>query len=294
MGEADSQNALPVGSEIGDYKIVRVLGQGGLGIVYEGLNPDTRQQAAIKEFFPSGLVDRGGQGQMVPGEGDANILAWARERFAASTRDLRALDHPNILRVLDHWQANGTGYMAMEYLKGQTLADWLEARSTPPTLDELRPILDPVLDGLAYVHRQGLIHRSLSPADIFMTDQGRPVLIDFGDLARAEVEEIGVQVEGYTAPDQIRGNAKPNPTTDVYAVGAVLYRALTGAPPVDAVARSKAMKDGGADPYQPLSQRSMAGISPEAARAIDACLAMRKSDRPQSMGEVRTMLGWAS
>src|SRR6266702_2168302 len=144
--------ALPEGTEIAGYRIVRVLGTGGFGITYEGHSKVTGRRVAIKEFFPRGIASRESSTPLVYASRDAEIVSWALDRFERSASELCRLRHPNIVEVFHYVKANGTGYMIMEYVVGAPLETWLSKRSRPASLDELRPLLDPILDALSYVH----------------------------------------------------------------------------------------------------------------------------------------------
>lgn len=292
-------DALPPGSRIGGYDLVHLIGVGGFGMTYAAFNPVTERWAAIKEFFPAGLARRGPAQQMVYEEHGAETIRWALAKFRATTAELCRLSHDHIVRVHDYVPANDTGYMIMELLEGQTLADRLHARKERPlTPDELRPVIEPVLDAIAYLHERGLIHRDIAADNIVITAEDRPVLIDFGalsqDFSRAtgRAGTVGLAKAHYTAPDQKVQNARPDPTTDIYAVGALLYLALTGAHPADATERITGRVTGGSDPYRALAADPPPLVPPAMAAAIDRCLSFDKGDRPQSIAEVKTLLGW--
>src|SRR5262249_26878820 len=160
--------ALPAGIEIAGYRIVRMLGAGGFGITYEGYNAVTKRRVAIKEFFPRGIASRESATKLVYAARDADMVVWALDRFERSTTQLCELKHPNIVEVLHYVKENQTGYMIMEYVAGRTLEVWLKERAAPPSLADLRPVLEPVFDALAYVHRTGRIHRDVAPDNIMI------------------------------------------------------------------------------------------------------------------------------
>src|SRR5262249_47348885 len=140
-------NALPNGTVIAGYRIERVLGAGGFGITYKAFNPVTRHTVAIKEFFPVAIAaSRGEGGRLLYSTSDAKLVSWALDRFERTTTELCRLRHEHIVRVLNYIRERDTGYMIMDYVDGMTLEAWLRARPSPPTADDLRPLLDPVLD----------------------------------------------------------------------------------------------------------------------------------------------------
>ena len=290
-------DALPIGSAIGGFTLRRVLGKGGFGITYEAQNRVTERMAAIKEFFPSRMARRDARSRLIYSMDNAETVTWALRKFEETTTTLCGLSHPNIVKVFDYVPLNNTGYMVMELLKGLTLQDHLRGRLTPPSLDELRPLIDPIIEALCYVHERGLIHRDVAPDNILITNEGRPVLIDFGAVSRdladtADLSStVGLAKRYYTAPEQMRARARPAPAGDVYSMGAVLYRALSGLEPADGQERVDAMFLGRErDPYKPLMVARPQGCSPRVAQAIDKALAVRSSDRPGSMAELREQL----
>ena len=292
-------DALPEGYAVGGYRIARVIGAGGFGITYEALNPVTERRMAIKEFFPAGLARRDTASQVIYTQAESSIITWALEKFQATTTLLARMEHPNILRVHDYMPMNGTGYMIMEYLEGQTFEGWLQAlEPRRPDSALLKSVLDPVLDALAYVHGTGLIHRDIAPDNIVITRTGRPVLIDFGaiskDVSKATkvAGTIGIAKRNYTAPEQARQDARPDATADIYSVGAVLYRAVAGLPPEDGTHRMSEVALGDADPYRPLTGRG--DVEDRLARVTDECLALRKVGRPQTIEALRERLGWTA
>jgi serine/threonine protein kinase/regulator of sirC expression with transglutaminase-like and TPR domain len=288
--------ALPIGTQISGYEIVRVLGVGGFGITYEGFNPVTRRRAAIKEFFPRGIASRENATQVVFSRQDSDVVTWALERFRRSTTELCDFRHPNIVEVLNYVPANETGYMFMEQVEGETLETWLRKKNGPPTMNEMRIILEPVCDALEYVHAKKFIHRDIAPDNIMIRQDGRPMLIDFGAIKiiaqtaqtrAASGRSYGVAKQHYSPPEQMDEDAELDSRADVYALGAVLYRAVTGQPPVDADKRKNDLILKGADSYVSVAQASRIPLSEGVINIIDRSLALKPSDRPSSISEFR-------
>src|SRR5262249_3263907 len=180
---------------------------------------------------------------------------------------------------------------------------WLRARRSPPSPDDLRPLVDPVLDALDYVHGNGLVHRDVKPDNIMIAGDGRPVLIDFGALKmfelRAAAEEratrgttFAVATPYYAPPEQYEKTAKLGPPADVYGIAAVLYRAFCGRPPEHAEERTRALAKRLPAPYAPVATAARVPLPAPVTQAIDRALSYGAEDRPQSISELRAGLGW--
>ena len=281
--------ALSAGRMIGRYEIVSVLGQGGFGITYRALDSQLHRTVAIKEYLPLALAVRQGGTTVLPRSTDAAAdFAWGRDRFVAEGRTLASLQNaPAIVRVFDFLEANGTAYIVMQLLSGETLEHRLK-RTGPLAPAEVDRILWPLLDGLDQVHAAGFLHRDIKPANILLDGAGNPTLIDFGAsraaMAGRTTALTAIFTPGYAAAEQFT-SAKQGPWTDIYGLSATLYHAIAGQVPPSAFDR---MLD---DSYEPLGGKSLPGFSPGLLVGIDAGLALRAADRPQSIGGWRLILG---
>ena len=283
--------ALRVGQAVGRYRIAAVLGRGGFGITYRALDAELGREVALKEYLPAALAVRQDGTTVVPiSTSAAQDYAWGRDRFVAEGRTLAALHRvPGIVLVHDFLEANGTAYLVMELLGGQTLQERV-ARHGPLDAAAFDRLLQPLLDGLEQVHAAGFLHRDIKPANILLDQQGQPTLIDFG-ASRAAVAGrsqamTAVFTPGYAAVEQFTA-ATQGPWTDIYGLAATLHFAITGSAPPNAVDR---MLD---DSYTPLLQVT-SSIAPGARAAIDAGLAVRAADRPQSIAAWRAMYAGSS
>ena len=286
--EATAKDALPAGTRLADYVIECVLAQGCFGITYLARQAATNAAVVIKEFFPAGAASRGDDLDMVIRGIDAETIADVLRNYEQSWAQPRRLDHPNILQVHEHLSLNGTGYLVFEFLKGDSFEAWLLAQPQRPDLATLKPLIDPILQAFAHLHEQGLVHGEITPSSIAIEPDGRPVLIDFGSLGHGG---SSIAIWQYGAPEQRCADLRP--ARDIYGLGAILYRALAGRPPVDGQARVEACVLGEPDPLTPLSSLSAVGCSPAAATAIDAALALQIARRPASVADLRAGLGWA-
>ena len=280
--------ALAVGRKIGRYEILGVLGQGGFGITYRARDTQLSREVAIKEYLPVALAIRQGAATVLPRSTDvADDFVWGRDRFIAEGRTLASLhEAPAIVRVFDFLEENGTAYIVMELLRGETLDSKLRRQGPLPPA-EIDAILWPLLDGLQHVHAAGFLHRDIKPANILLNAAGRPTLIDFGAsraaMAGRTAAMTAVFTPGYAAAEQFT-SAKQGPWTDIYGLSATLYCAITGHPPPSAFDRMLE------DAYEPLGERRPRGFPRALLAGIDAGLAVRAADRPQSIAAWRPIL----
>ena len=277
-------HTLPRGFPIDEYKIDRVLGAGGFGVTYLAVDHNLDGPVAIKEYFPADIAVRTDGARVSAAAGRSDIFAWGLDRFLREARAIHRLRHPSIVRVHRYVERHGTAYIVMEYVEGESLDSILKSRGQLPA-DEWRPWLDRLLDGLAHVHDQGYLHRDIKPANIVIRAADRePVLIDFGAARVASPQRTQTQVltPGY-APFEQHTSGAQRPPTDIYAMAAVSYRALTGEPPPNAPDR---MLD---DRYKPLAE-SLVRAPTEWLAAIDHGLALRPEDRPQTVAAWRAAL----
>ncbi len=290
MSQPIHRNALHEGSALLWYRIERILGQGGFGITYLAMDSNLDQQVAIKEYLPMELAVREGDQSVHPvSQGHEEDFQWGLERFISEARTLARFDHPNIARVLSVFEANNTAYLVMRYEQGNSLQELLPRRGT---LEEaaLMDIVLPITSGLATVHEQGFIHRDIKPANIFIRSDGSPVLIDFGSareaLNRSTRTLTSLVSPGYAPFEQYYSKSdRQGPWTDVYALGATLYRASIGAAPADAVDRSEGIINQQMDPYISAVEAGRGRYSQRFLAAIDQALIFKDTDRPQTLAD---------
>ncbi len=281
--------ALPVGRTIGRYTIVSVIGHGGFGITYRARDTQLGREVAIKEFLPVALAVRQGGTTVLPrSASEAEDFDWARTRFVDEGRTLASLhDAPAIVRVFDVLEANGTAYLVMQLLSGETLEQRLK-RTGPLGAADVQGILWPLLDGLEHVHDAGFLHRDIKPANILLNAAGKPTLIDFGAsraaIAGRSAALTAIFTPGYAAAEQMT-SARQGPWTDIYGLSATLYHAIIGRAPPNVFDRM--MEDG----YEPLARQQPPGFAHGLLVGLDAGLAVKASDRPLSIAGWRPILG---
>src|SRR5471032_3065864 len=290
----DNVQALPVGTQLGDFRLDAVIGHGSFGITYRAFDAQLAKVVAIKEYLPIEFAVRQSNGAVVArGARFADDFAWGRERFLDEARALARFRHPHIVPVLRFLAANGTAYTVMEFEDGQSVGQLLRqspgqgGRRLPP--DEVRRLAEGLLDGLAAVHAQGFLHRDIKPSNIIIRRDGVPILIDFGAARQAMGGRTrtltSVLTPQYAPIEQYAMDGKQGPWTDIYSAAAVLNHAIAGVPPPEAASRV------GHDPYKPLAVTQADRYDPTFLAAIDRGLAFVPSERPQSVEAWRAMFG---
>lgn len=290
MANTYHHNALQTGYMLNWYRITDVLGQGGFGITYLGHDENLQQDVAIKEYFPKEWAMRmpDASVQSISSNHEENV-AWGLERFISEGRILAKYDHPAIVRVLSVFEANNTAYLIMRYEQGATLQDVLK-HSTGLPEDEIKTLLVPILDGLRLMHASGVIHRDIKPDNIFIRSDGSPMLIDFGSARHAIGERTtdltAVVSAGYAPIEQYaQEEGKQGPWTDVYGLGATVFKSMVGKPPVDALRRSTYLITQEKDPIESLRDLFVGKYDYKFLRAIDNALEFKPNDRPQSIDD---------
>ena len=282
-------NALPQGHRLQEYELVRVLGFGGFGMTYLGFDHNLDKGVAVKEYLPDDIAARTGDNSVVPKASQfRGDFEWGLERFLDEARVLARFHHPNIIGVYRFFEAHGTAYIVMEYAEGETLSQVLRSRKTLNEAD-LKAILYPILDGLELVHGADFLHRDIKPGNIIIRDEDRsPVLLDFGAARQAigarSRSVTSIITPGYAPIEQYSSRGDQGPWTDVYALGAVCYHALTGDVPDDATDRVRN------DPLTPVAERSVGQASAGFLAATDWALKVDEGDRPQSVAAWRAAL----
>ncbi|WP_451974991.1 serine/threonine-protein kinase [Azospirillum endophyticum] len=269
----------------GRYRAGRVLGQGGFGATYLGWDERLRVKVAIKEYYPANLIARLPAAAAVSPFSDehAETFAAGLAKFLEEARTLARLrDVREIVGIQDFFEENGTAYLVMELLEGRTMKKYLADSGGRIDLKRMLSVVMPIAKALQSIHEQGLIHRDISPDNIFLTNGGERKLLDFGAARQATRPGAGLTVilkPGYAPPEQYSNEGRQGPWSDVYALCATIYLALTGRTPPDATARF--MNDKVPKPSE-LGVVLPSGFE----RVLLSGLAMRWQDRPQSMKEL--------
>ena len=276
---------LPKGTQLqqGKYVVNRVLGQGGFGITYLAEDTALRRHVAIKELFPPGCV-RHTNAVVRPNFRaplTANKFDLAKTKFLKEAQTLARFDDPGIVRVYTVFTENNTAYMVMKYLRGRTLGELLKENGGVLSEPEAVRYVDAIGQALTKLHDAGVLHRDVTPENALVTD-GRPVLVDFGEAREFTADVTGSMEVGITpgyAPLELYGGAsKADAYTDVYALGATLYRLVTGKVPVEAPDRVGGLR------LRPPHEVN-AEVSEKVSKAVMKSMAIRAADRYQTMDE---------
>ena len=270
---------------IGRYTVEGVLGQGGFGITYLGMDELHKKKVAIKEFFPQGIVTRNIEYEdtvTVTLVGEKENYDKGKERFLKEAQTMAMFSKDKgIVKALDFFEINNTAYIVMEYLEGVTLKQYLRENKRIDA-EDLVELLVPLIEALDEIHSQGLIHRDISPDNIMVLPDGRIKLMDFG--AARDYTEFGekslsiVLKPGYAPPEQYQTHGVQGPWTDIYALCATMYKCITGENPPDAIER--VMDDH-------LKKISAFGIPvlPQIEEAIIKGMSVAANDRYQNVGD---------
>ena len=283
--------ALPSGTELaGDFRIKRVLGAGGFGITYLADELALARQVTIKEYFPTDYAARKNELAAFPRSREcAADYKWGLDRFIEEAQTLARFDHPNIVRVFRYFRANNTGYMVLQFEEGGSFKTWLRGLGRAPRQTELDALLGPLLDALELIHKGDFLHRDIAPDNIIVRRDKTPVLIDFGS-ARGEIASPSRTVSalvkpGYSPYEQYASTtSQQGPWTDIYALGATFYQAISGKRPPDAPSRMVK------DEYQSARDVAIGSYRGGFLTAIDKALRLEVQERPQSIAVWRGQL----
>ena len=277
---------LPPNTEVGGYRVLRKIAAGGFGVVYQAVDKNG-QQVAIKEYLPASLTTRS-PGALAPHVAPDKVPLYrlGLKSFFEEGRALAQISHPSVVGVLNFLRQNETVYMVMDYLEGDSLQDFIVTAREMKKEKVLREstilsLFDEVLRGLRIVHQNKMLHLDIKPANIYITEDNRAVLIDFG--AAREVINKGnnfvrpMYTPGFAAPEMYRRDSSMGPWTDIYAIGACMYSCMHGYPPSDAPQRQE--KD-----RLSLTLTRLRGIySDNLLQVVEWCMALDPLSRPQSV-----------
>jgi serine/threonine protein kinase len=284
-------HTLPTGTYLRDYEITGLIGEGGFGIVYLAWDHSLQRKVAIKEYMPASMASRvaGSSAIVVKSERHLDTFKAGLKSFVNEARLLARFDHASLVKVYRFWEENGTAYMAMPFYEGPTLKTALAELGHAPSEAELRAWLNPLLDALTVMHAAQCFHRDIAPDNILLTSAG-PLLLDFGAARRVigdMTHALTVVLKPGYAPIEQYGDVasmSQGAWTDIYALACVVYYAITGKTPMSSVER---LMD---DRLEPLAVTAAGRYGDGFLRAIDAALAVKPQDRPQTEARFRALL----
>ena len=289
MTDTDFKHALPRGYLLEEYRLLRVLGEGGFSVTYLAQDVNLGNQVAIKEYLPNEFAMRDGTTVYAKSAASRDDFEWGLERFLEEARILARFQHPNVVRVVRRFQANNTAYIVMDYEEGASLAQLLARHGTLDE-EELKDLLFPLVDGLQAVHAEGFLHRDVKPDNVYVRRRDEtPVLLDFGAarnaLGRKSRSMSAVVAPGYSPPEQYETDGEQGPFSDIYALAALCYRATVGERPVDSPRRVRMLFSTGEDPLPSMLDAVGDRYSHALCNAVDWGMSPRSSDRPQHLME---------
>jgi serine/threonine protein kinase len=278
---SQANQPLPEGFQLENYRVLRLIASGGFSFVYLA-HDENEIPVAIKEYLPATLALRtaASAAPVVPEENLATFR-YGLKCFFEEGRSLANLQHPNVVRVVNFFRANDTVYLVMRYERGRTLQEHIHKKTGAIKEDWLRSTFTHLLNGLREVHTNKLLHLDIKPGNIYVRNDGNPVLIDFG-AARQTLSVDGLKLPpmytpGFASPEHHRERDKLGPWSDIYSIGASMYACLAGAGPPTAVQRME--KDKMTSARKGWSSK----YSAELLDTIDWCLRLDHMERPQSV-----------
>ncbi len=272
----------------GTYVIEKVLGQGGFGITYKARVHETGELVAIKEFFPDSLATRTGTTVSSFSGERAENFAYGMSCFLQEAETLAQFDNvEGVVNIRQFFEENGTAYFVMEYIEGISFEQLIQQNGGHVDYQTAEKILMPVIEALGAVHAQGIVHRDVTPDNIYITNDGRVKLLDFG-AARYSLGDKSRSLDvvlkhGFAPKEQYSRHGKQGPFTDIYTVGACFYFALTGRRPPDSIDRLEQ------DELIPFRQFGV-NITPEQEGAILTAMQVLPENRFQNMQSFKNAL----
>ena len=285
MGISSLDHALPKGHRLHTYLIEKNIGGGGFSLVYLATDTERNRKVVIKEFLPLDQVRRLDDASiefLSQESQNTDPAAAGIKRFFNEAAALARVSHPNIVKVRDVFRANNTVYMVMDYHKGKDLRWYIKRYSGRLSEKFIVTVFPYLLEGLRELHENNLLHLDIKPANIHIRPGGKPLLLDFGAVRESMTQRIRgphTLTMGY-APIEQHKNGHVGPWTDMYAIGASMWACMSGKPPPKSVDRAKK------DTLKPAIKSFARNYSRQLLEAVDWCLQMEPTQRPQSVYEL--------
>lgn len=291
LAQSDFGDELLPGTTLfhGTYKITRFINSGGFGITYLAQDSLGRD-VVIKECFSSTFCRRAQTRVRARSQGTREHMSRIVKSFLNEAQSLARLKHPNIVGVHQVFEDNDTAYMALDYIKGHDLLEIIDEKRADLSADQIVRMTGKLIAAVGYIHDNQLLHCDISPDNIFVTSAGEPILIDFGAARRTasgaaeKYSGLSVVKDGYSPHELYTAGGNSGPWSDLYALAASLYNAITGTPPVNCQARLAALAEKRADPLKPLTG-SVAGYPKGYLETIDRAMAVMPAARFQTAAD---------
>jgi len=274
----------------GRYRLVKILGKGGFGIAYQALDKKTNELVAIKEYFPKQSVTRESTNVLYRSPEDKIIFKYGLNKFINEAKIIASFNHLNIVRITDYFEENNTAYYVMPFLEGITLEDFLNKHKNL-SQEDIIDIIMPILEGLKEIHNANFLHRDLKPENILLANEINPVLIDFG-TAKSNYGEKSQSIyaiisKGYAPVEQYSIENQKNQATDIYAIGAILYKMVTGKTPTESIIRAEAIFRDEEDKLEKISDTYNDRFSRKFLLAIEKALSIKNTKRQKDVQELQ-------
>jgi len=285
------KNFLEEGYILGNYEIISLLGVGGFGITYKAKHKELGTLVAIKEYMPSTIAvrDRDDINITVTNIINADDYKFGLDKFLDEAKVLASFKHPNIVGINDFFRENGTAYFVMPFVEGETLGNFASNINYNFDENKMISLIVPILEGLRETHSKSILHRDIKLDNIFLSQKGMPILIDFGaariDFAQKSLSINAILTPPYAPPEQY-GSQRQGAWTDIYALGMVMYKLITKIPSKDipsSIDRANAIYQNEEDPLLPMSNNT---LSNNLQQVIMKALSIKVSDRFQSAEEM--------
>jgi serine/threonine protein kinase len=275
--------ALLAGAKLFEFEIDSVLGSTSFGITYRATDTLLRKAVMIKEYFPNECAVRSPE-RAVRAKSDEKQEEFKRglQAFLEEARVMALFRDDHIVRVQRYFEMNGTAYIALDLEQGQTLSHLVEDAPLPEA--EFRDIFSAILDGVEVIHNHAILHNDLNPNNVLLRDDGSVVIIDFGaarDFRSRYSSDIATAASGYSPPEQHGAGGRQGPWSDLYALGAIAYRCITGSAPPDSTRRLRN------DPYLPAAVAAAKTYNKALLSTVDWMLRVEEADRPRSVAQIR-------
>ncbi|MBV5272846.1 MAG: serine/threonine protein kinase [Lamprocystis purpurea] len=283
-----ARESLPHDTLLGSYRILETIGKGGFSLIYLARTEETGDEVVIKEFMPKKIATRDQRRQVVPIEPQyTENLQRGRKLFFQEVKALASLRHPNIVRVLDFFLANQTGYLVMPNERGRNLGSYIQERRGGLSTTFLLDVFMPILDALALLHARSMLHLDVKPGNIHLRHGNQPLLLDLGavhPLSRGRAGGGQVITAGYSPVEQYYRGGRVGPWPDVYAVGASIRTCMEGRTPPPAIDRHQE------DKLIPATVELKNRYPAFLLEAADWSMAMDPTKRPQDAAELLAYL----